>query len=431
LMVSYGTARKWRQEPLDDAEQQLKARSDTLVGLADELAAAANPKEWHGASADRAAEELKRITDRMEHVLAEVNATRLGLMHAADRVTELKHFIADTDGLAQAQRFTITDGGTIDDAGLSPDTPPDQAQAVEQERARTKAELADRVTQVVRYADDIDATLIKILEDVEQDRISDGGATTLADAAKAGGPQHGIPGPPPDPKTDPGAGRHGEDPWYTRADDLIYEELAYNAATVADAAGWTYAAKHLNHYLGNSGENITINPDEMMRDAGQFRAEVDKTVANEMRRMAAEAEANGTFGKPSQFTTDWKGHYITKGENADWFYAMGGIQYSVSGEVTVHPPDQPGGEPRVEMQYKTHVFDRYNWDGGKSTDIGPITITDDQMAELHRAGVAQEYNITGSTEPKQYNGIVPPLGQRPELPTPPDNRDGGRTDPGR
>jgi hypothetical protein len=110
---------------------------------------------------------------------------------------------------------------------------------------------------------------------------------------------------------------------------------------------------------------------------------------------------------------------------------MGGVQYSVTGVATVHPPEQPGGEPHIEMDYKTHVFDRYNWDGGKETEIGPVTITDDSMAEMHRAGVAQEYNISGSTDTKHYAGTVPPPGQRPELPAPPDNRDGTRTDPGR
>jgi hypothetical protein len=270
----------------------------------------------------------------------------------------------------------------------------------------------------------------KIATDLRK-MINDKAATISSTNASAGPAQSGIPGPPPDPKTDPGAGEHGSEPWYSRGDDIATKELARKAAQAADAAGWTHAAKHLNHYLDNSGKNLTVSPDEMMRDAGQFRSEVDKTVEAEMRRIAAEAETNGTYGKPVQFGTDWNGHYITKAENADWFYAMGGVQYSVTGEATVHPPDQPGGQPRVEMQYQTHVFDRYNWDGGKSTNIGPITITDEQMAAMHRAGVAQEYNITGSTETKTYNGPLPPPGQPPDLPAPPDNRDGGRTDPGR
>jgi len=83
------------------------------------------------------------------------------------------------------------------------------------------------------------------------------------------------------------------------------------------------------------------------------------------------------------------------------------------------------------MEYRTHVFDRYNWDSGKQTQIGPFTVTDDQMAEMHRAGVAQEYNISGSTDTRHYDGTVPPAGKEPTLPTPPDNRDGQRDDPGR
>jgi len=77
------------------------------------------------------------------------------------------------------------------------------------------------------------------------------------------------------------------------------------------------------------------------------------------------------------------------------------------------------------------VFDRYNWDGGKKVNIGPITITDESMAEMHRAGVAQEFNMSGSTGTKHYADTVPTPGQQSALPQPPDNRDGTRTDPGR
>lgn len=169
----------------------------------------------------------------------------------------------------------------------------------------------------------------------------------------------------------------------------------------------------------------------MMRDVDSFRGEVDRTTAAEMRRLATEAEANGTYGQPVQFSSNWQGHYIRSTDNKDWYYAMGGVQYSVTGVATVHAPDQPGGEPRIEMDYKTHVSDRYNWDGGKQTEIGPFTITDESMAEMHRAGVAQEFNMSGSTDAKHYAGTVPSPGSQPNIPQPPDNRDGTRTDPGR
>jgi hypothetical protein len=105
--------------------------------------------------------------------------------------------------------------------------------------------------------------------------------------------------------------------------------------------------------------------------------------------------------------------------------------YAVTGVATVHPPDVPGGQPRVEVDYQAHVADRYNWDGGKSTQIGPLTVTDEQLAELHRAGVAQEFNMSGSTDTRHFSGTVPTQGQQPDLPQGPDDRAGTRTDPGR
>lgn len=431
-MPTYGDARSWQAAPLDEAEQLLKSCTDTLLTLADELTATTKPAGWHGSAADAATVERESVSDQLEHVVAGMSATRSALMAAADRVTDLRTMITETEGLAQAHRFSIDDKGTVADGGVSPDTPPEQVPDVEKERVRVKAEIDDRITQVTKFAVDIDNSLADVLDKVARGEIDDGGATTLADAAAAGlGQKPRIPGPPPDPPTDAGAGEHGSDPWYTRFDDLIMRDLAGTAADAAEGIGWTHAAAHLRHYLGNSGDPVTVNPDEMMRDVDGFRTQVDKTTAAEMRRLADEAATNGTYGKPIQFGTGWKGHYIGPDAGKDWFYAMGGVQYAVSGVATVHPPDQPGGQPRVEMEYKTHVFDRYNWDGGKSTEIGPVTITDEKMAEMHRAGVAQEYNISGSTDTKHYNGTVPPAGQQPDLPKPPDNRDGDRSDPGR
>lgn len=69
-----------------------------------------------------------------------------------------------------------------------------------------------------------------------------------------------IPGPPPNPATDPGAGEHGSDPWYSRGDDLFMKALAGDATTFAEGIGWTHAAGHLRHYLDNSGTDRTVSP---------------------------------------------------------------------------------------------------------------------------------------------------------------------------
>lgn len=79
------------------------------------------------------------------------------------------------------------------------------------------------------------------------------------------------------------------------------------------------------------------------------------------------------------------------------------------------------------MRYKVYGNDRYNWDGGKATKIGPITITDTQMQELHETGLAREYNLRGSTDVmKRKVGTGGPVTIHP-----PDNREGNRGDPGR
>lgn len=51
--------------------------------------------------------------------------------------------------------------------------------------------------------------------------------------------------------------------------------------------------------------------------------------------------------------------------------------------------------------------DQYNWDGSKSTQIGPFNVTDEQLAQLHRSGLAQEYTNYGRSSETTVEGSVP------------------------
>jgi hypothetical protein len=104
--------------------------------------------------------------------------------------------------------------------------------------------------------------------------------------------------------------------------------------------------------------------------------------------------------------TEWKGYYIGKDESADWFYASGGISYSTQGQVTVYPPKTPGGEWSYSTDTTVSYRDRYNWDGTKSTDIGPVNITDKQLGRLNEVGIAQNYNMTGESSTHHSSGSV-------------------------
>jgi hypothetical protein len=270
-MAGYGDVRRWLPGPLDGAEQQLKARSDTLPWLADELNRASKSTGWHGLAAGAAAIKQAQLADGMEHIVAGAAAARTALMAASDGVTGLNNLVSEADGLAQAYGLSISDAGEIVDPGMPPDIPAEQVDEVRQEREKIKIELLDRVQQIITRAKEIDNSLADVLGRIGRGEIHDGGATSLAAAAESGAAQGvmtpQIPGPPPNPPTDPGAGEHGSDPWYTRGDDLFMKELAGTAATFADGIGWTHASANLRHYLGNSGDDLQVSPDEMMRDA--------------------------------------------------------------------------------------------------------------------------------------------------------------------
>lgn len=214
-----------------------------------------------------------------------------------------------------------------------------------------------------------------------------------------------IPDPPAWQPSDPGAGPHGsKSPGVKdRATDAAAE-----AAANALAATWPHASRNLLHFLGNSGDPLRQDVDALRTDVPQFAATADATRDFAVQLALAKAKASGATGPVTvPISTPWNGFYIKQGMSADWFYALGGIQYSVVGTVTAYPPDTPGGPWRYEATTKTVIRDQYNWDGGKSTDIGPINITDEQLAELHRKGLAQEFTATGESTATTTKGSVP------------------------
>ncbi|WP_058835949.1 hypothetical protein [Luteimonas abyssi] len=247
--------------------------------------------------------------------------------------------------------------------------------------------------------------------------------------APAGCTPETNPGFPDKPRTDDGAGVHGSQPWYRRGDDVIFEGLVRDAANGADMLGFNNAARHLHHYLDNSGEDLTVDPARIARDVPDFQSAVQQQLDAEVNRVIEQAVADGCYGEPIAFDSGWQGFYIGREMSTDWFLAMGGIQHAVTGTVTV----QPGDPPTAQVDYQSHVFDRYNWDEGKETQFGPITISDKRMGDLHTAGLAQEYDIVGSSEQARYTATYNPTGGdtgNPGLPEA-DDRDGTRTDPGR
>ncbi|MFF3836542.1 hypothetical protein [Streptomyces sp. NPDC001930] len=94
----------------------------------------------------------------------------------------------------------------------------------------------------------------------------------------------------------------------------------------------------------------------------------------------------------------------------EWFHAVGAHEQSISGMVTVKPGAD--GKPEVSLDYQVNVWDRYNWDPGKSTPFadGLINISDDDMGRLHKVGFGQEFDMKGSSSTHHHdlNSPAPP-----------------------
>jgi hypothetical protein len=232
------------------------------------------------------------------------------------------------------------------------------------------------------------------------------------------------------PSHDKGAGVFNSASLWEKFKAVLKKLEAHDLANAAELIGYTDAARHMRHYLDASGDDLEVDPGRIMRDVPTFKSAVDQTVGNEVGRIAAASSAAHNFGTPVPFHTGWKGHYNTKAESPNWFYAIGGMQYSTTGYVTTYPPPTPGGQPVVEVDYRVDVDDRYNWDKGKGVHVGPVPVADEYMGSIQRAGLAKEYDVVGSSETFHYKGNAPAPGTLVNLPTP-DTRSGDRSDPSR
>ncbi|WP_249466882.1 hypothetical protein [Streptomyces fradiae] len=210
---------------------------------------------------------------------------------------------------------------------------------------------------------------------------------------------------------DPGSGAF--DAENLTAQDAWLHTQAVAIAAAGDLIGETGASRNMLHYLSGTGETLNLDVDRMLHDDTDFRAGIEREhladYQDTWRREALEefnrAGGDKTVVIPVESAAR---HRILRSE--EWFHAIGSHAQNVSGMVTV-TPSTDGGEPKVSLDYQVNVWDRYNWDKGKSTDFpGGITIEDDDMGRLHAVGLAQEFDMRGSssTFTHDFNGQTAP-----------------------
>ncbi|MEU6644194.1 alpha/beta hydrolase [Saccharomonospora sp. NPDC046836] len=196
-MVSWGELRRWDAAAVGGVADGLNRQISTLVALNEEVAGAAKPHGWKGDAAIAANNRGTALITGLEQRVAEAAAVRRAAHEVQIALERLSSVVAETDELARRNSWLISDAGEV---VLQPVVIDLTDPALAAERAKIHEELVDRVEQIVRRANDVDADLAAILTRAARGEITEQGAGTLAQAADAGTAQSGLTiiGPPPE-----------------------------------------------------------------------------------------------------------------------------------------------------------------------------------------------------------------------------------------
>ncbi|MCX5110729.1 hypothetical protein OOK13_19705 [Streptomyces sp. NBC_00378] len=214
-----------------------------------------------------------------------------------------------------------------------------------------------------------------------------------------------------------------EDP---TAKDLWYLSRAQAIAAGGDFTGENAASRNMEHYLGKTGEPLDLDVDRILQDDSGFRDDVNVHIAQNQDAWKQQGpDAFKKAGGDQTVVVPVESKAVGRTFNSDeWFHAVGSHQQNVSGMVTVSPGAD--GKPKVSLDYQANVWDRYNWDAGKSANFPVIgEVPDSEMGRLHKTGLAQEFDMRGSSSTYTYDLNSP----TPSTVNPPDQgREGTRGD---
>ncbi|PGH32222.1 hypothetical protein GX50_05006 [[Emmonsia] crescens] len=215
-----------------------------------------------------------------------------------------------------------------------------------------------------------------------------------------------IPGPPAEPRPRPGdgSGKYNSDGLCGLNDYRVHATLQAGVAYFT-ARGWFQSARAMNHYLADSGEDLSVNVDTMMEDTPDF-----KQKALQLVKQVAKEKAESRVGPWTQmdFRSGWTiwnawNERTDEPHSYDWYYALGEYSYAVSGVLTRQQNDD------MSLKYKVHVFDRYNWDNSKKKNkFGwGVELSHAEIGHLHKCGSAREYKVRGSGKTYTANNYDP------------------------
>ncbi|MFC4563497.1 Flp family type IVb pilin [Nocardiopsis mangrovi] len=172
------------------------------------------------------------------------------------------------------------------------------------------------------------------------------------------------------------------------------------------------AADYFDHFLNGNGEPVELDMDRFMDDLPEFEEAVGDHQDELVATAIAEAEDQGADG-PVTFpiSTEWRNYGYPPDDingtdfvyaDTNWANAIGSFHYNLTGEVTVTPPADPGGEWTYEISTDVNLEKMYDWERDEDSNAlnglpGELwAFSQSDLAELHQWGMAEEFWIEGS-----------------------------------
>lgn len=155
-------------------------------------------------------------------------------------------------------------------------------------------------------------------------------------------------------------------------------------STVAPSLYGREAAYIFNHYLGNTGKDISVAIEPAITDST-----VMKVIYNKELRAALEYSNQLPAGDYKFSSRSPIGSKVTRNDSLNWYLALGGFQvWSQSVLKVTH-------QGQYSLAFDFFLQDRYNWDSGHTFNLGSISVTSDELGLFHRMGISKEFTTSG------------------------------------
>ncbi|KAK1178859.1 hypothetical protein B7755_012325 [Streptomyces sp. NBS 14/10] len=164
--------------------------------------------------------------------------------------------------------------------------------------------------------------------------------------------------------------------------------------------GLSHGGQALEHYLSHTGTPVDdLDVDSMLRDDKPMYEDVEWAIVDHQEKWAEQArkELDKSGGQTVTVPVETKGQTFGFG-NQDWRDAVGTGTFNVSGAMTARLNEY--GKPEYYLDYQVNVWDRYSHN---EIELNLTDPPDPDLAKLQEAGLAEDFDMRGSSSVTHYD----------------------------